>query len=101
MPMGAHPVDVLTEVHAQDEINLTAAFINIVRENGTVLGAPPSGNLEDPWTVAACHRWVLSLKHAYTSRDPSGDVWHRFVIAWERAHLDRTGYFDDHPRAFD
>jgi hypothetical protein len=95
-----HPVDLLTEVTAQDEVNLTAAFINVVREQGTVLGAPPAGTLEDPWMVAVCHRWVLSLKHAYTSRDPSGDVWRRFVTAWERAHLDRTGYFDDHPRAF-
>ena len=38
-----------------------------------------------------------SLKHAYTSRDLSGDVGRSFVTAWERAHLDRTGYFDDHP----
>ena len=51
-------------------------------------------------TVAVCHRWVLSLKHAYTSRDATGKVWRQFVTAWERAHLDRTGYFDDHPRAF-
>jgi hypothetical protein len=95
-----HPADLLTELTAQDEVNLTAAFINVVREQGTVLGPPPAATLEDPWMVAVCHRWVLSLKHAYTSRDPSGDVWRRFVTAWERAHLDRTGYFDDHPRAF-
>lgn len=97
--MAKHPVDLLTEVIAQDEINLAAAFINVVREQGTVLGTPPAEKLEDPWLVAMCHRWVLSLKQAYTSRDPSGDVWRRFVTAWERAHLDRTGYFDDHPRA--
>lgn len=93
-------MDRLTGVTAQDEINLTAAFINVVREQGTVLGAAPTKMLEDPMVVAICHRWVLSLKHAYTSRDLSGAVWQRFVAAWERAHLDRTGYFDDHLRAF-
>lgn len=98
--MAAHPVDLLVGVTSQDEINLTAGFLNVVKERGTVIGQPPEATLNDPWTVAICHRWVLSLKHAYTSRDPSGDVWRRFVIAWERAHLDRTGYFDDHPCAF-
>lgn len=93
-------MDRLTGVTAQDEINMTAAFINVVRAEGTILGAAPTTMLEDPIVVAICHRWVLSLKHAYTSRDLSGAVWQRFVTAWERAHLDRTGYFDDHPRAF-
>ncbi|WP_432838733.1 hypothetical protein [Dactylosporangium sp. CA-092794] len=98
--MAQHPVDLLPQVTEQDEINMTAAFINVTVQQGTVLGAPAEERLEDPWLVAICHRWVLSLKHAYTSRDLSGAVWQQFVSAWERAHLDRTGYFDDHPRAF-
>lgn len=101
----AHPVDVLIEeagdLGGQDLVNLTAAVVNVVREQGTVLGEVPEAELANPWTLAVCHRMALSLKHAFTSRDETGETWRRFVIAWERAHLDRTGYFNDHPRAFE
>ena len=84
----------------QDVINLTAAIVNVARTHGTVLGPVPAGRLADVWTLAVCHRLALSLKHAFTSRDPSGAVWERFVTAWERAHLELSGYFQTHPRAF-
>jgi hypothetical protein len=52
------------------------------------------------WTLAVCHRLALSLKQAFTSRDPGGTTWRRFVEAWERAHLELSGSFRTHPRAF-
>ena len=82
-------------------MNLTAAIINVAREYGTVLGPVPEERLDDLWTLAVCHRLALSLKHAFTSRDESGETWRRFVTAWERAHLELSGYFRDHPRAFE
>jgi hypothetical protein len=84
----------------QDVINVTAAFVNVLRDEGTVLGPAPPERLEEVWTLQVCHRMVLSLKIAFTSRDPSEATWRRFVTAWERAHLD-AGYFAGHPRAFE
>jgi hypothetical protein len=96
----------------QDVVNLTAAIVTVAREHGTVLGPVPADRLADVWTLAVCHRladvWTLavchrlalSLKYAFTSRDPSGATWRRFVAAWERAHLELSGYFRTHPRAF-
>jgi hypothetical protein len=104
----AHPVDLLVREIARvrsdpggdDVINLTAAIVNVAREHGTALGAVPPAELANLWTLAICHRLSLSLKQAFTSRDPTEETWRRFVGAWERAHLDRTGYFEHHPRAF-
>jgi hypothetical protein len=81
-------------------INLTAAIVNVARAYGTVLGPVPADRLADVWTLAVCHRLALSLKHAFTSRDPSQATWRRFVTAWERAHLELSDYFQTHPRAF-
>ncbi len=107
-PSWAHPVDLLVREVARrkgdaggnDVINLTAAIVNVAREEGTVLGAVPPNELANLWTLAICHRLALSLKLAFTSRDPSEETWRGFVRAWERAHLERHGYFDHHPRAF-
>jgi len=104
----AHPVDLLvreigrikSDPGGDDVINMTAAIVNVAREHGTALGEVPPSELANLWTLAMCHRIALSLKQAFTSRDPSGETWQRFVQAWERAHLDRTGYFDHHARAF-
>jgi hypothetical protein len=104
----AHPVDLLLrevgrlkgDPGGTDVINMTAAIVNVAREQGTVLGAVPPNELANLWTLAVCHRMALSLKLAFTSRDPSEETWRRFVHAWERAHLDRHGYFEHHPRAF-
>jgi hypothetical protein len=104
----AHPVDLLVREIARiksdpggdDVINLTAVIVNVAREHGTALGAVPREELANLWTLAVCHRLALSLKLAFTSRDPSEETWRLFVRAWERAHLDRTGYFEHHPRAF-
>jgi len=57
--MARHHVDLLTELNAQDEINMTAAFINVTTQLGTVLGTPPAEKLEDRWLIAMYHRWVL------------------------------------------
>ena len=81
-------------------INLTAAIVNVAREQGTALGAIPAAELANLWTLAVCHRMALSLKLAFTSRDPSEETWRRLVQAWERAHLERTDYFEHHQRAF-
>jgi hypothetical protein len=43
---------------------------------------------------------ALSLKLAFTSRDSTEETWRHFVRAWERAHLERTDYFEHHARAF-
>jgi hypothetical protein len=102
----AHPVDLLLREIArvkadpggQDVINLTAAIVNVAREHGTALGPVPDGELANLWTLALCHRTALSLKLAFTSRDPSDETWRVFVRAWERAHLERHGYFQHHPR---
>jgi hypothetical protein len=107
-PTWAHPVDLLVREIARiksdtggaDVINMTAAIVNVAREQGTALGEVPPEELANLWTLAVCHRMALSLKQAFTSRDPSGETWQRFVRAWERAHLDRTEYFEHHPRAF-
>ena len=104
----AHPVDLLVREIARvkedpdddDVINLTAAIVNVAREQGTALGAIPAAELANLWTLAVCHRMALSLKLAFTSRDPSEETWRRFVRAWERAHLERTDYFEHHQRAF-
>jgi hypothetical protein len=104
----AHPVDLLVREIARvrsdpggdDVINLTAAIVNVAREQGTALGQIPAAELANLWTLAVCHRIALSLKLAFTSRDPTGETWRRFVQAWERAHLERTGYFEHHQRAF-
>jgi len=104
----AHPVDLLVreivrvkaDPGGDDVINLTAAIVNVAREQGTALGAIPAAELANLWTLAVCHRMALSLKLAFTSRDPSGETWRRFVRAWERAHLERTDYFEHHQRAF-
>jgi len=104
----AHPVDLLvreivrvkSDPGGDDVINLTAAIVNVAREQGTALGAIPAAELANLWTLAVCHRMALSLKLAFTSRDPSEETWRGFVRAWERAHLERHGYFDHHPRAF-
>ncbi len=104
----AHPVDLLVreivrvkaDPGGDDVINLTAAIVNVAREQGTALGAIPAAELANLWTLAVCHRMALSLKLAFTSRDPSGETWRRFVQAWERAHLERTDYFEHHQRAF-
>jgi hypothetical protein len=104
----AHPVDLLVREIARvrsdpggdDVINLTAAIVNVAREHGTALGAVPPQELANLWTLAVCHRMALSLKQAFTSRDPSEETWRGFVRALERAHLDRSGYFEHHPRAF-
>lgn len=103
-----HPVDLLVREIARvksdpggdDVINLTAAIVNVAREHGTALGAVPPAELANLWTLAICHRLSLSLKQAFTSRDPTEGTWRGFVRAWERAHLDHTGYFEHHPRAF-
>jgi hypothetical protein len=84
----------------QDVVNLTAAIVAVARTHGTVLGPVPADRLADVWTLAVCHRLALSLREAFTSRDPSGATWRRFVTAWERAHLELAGYFRAHPRAF-
>jgi hypothetical protein len=84
----------------QDVVNLTAAIVAVARTHGTVLGPVPADRLADVWTLAVCQRLALSLKQAFTSRDPSGATWRRFVEAWERAHLELSGYFRTHPRAF-
>jgi len=104
----AHPVDLLVREIARiksdpggdDVINMTAAIVNVAREHGTALGEVPPDELANLWTPAMCHRLALSLKQAFTSRDPTEGTWRGFVRAWERAHLDRTGYFDHHARAF-
>jgi hypothetical protein len=104
----AHPVDLLVreivrvkaDPGGDDVINLTAAIVNVAREQGTALGAIPAAELANLWTLAVCHRMALSLKLALTSRDPSEETWRRFVRAWERAHLERTDYFEHHQRAF-
>jgi len=104
----AHPVDLLvreiarvrSDAGGDDVINLTAAIVNVAREHGTALGAVPPAELANLWTLAICHRMALSLKQAFTSRDTTEGTWRGFVRAWERAHLDRTGYFEHHPRAF-
>jgi len=104
----AHPVDLLVREIARvksdpggdDVVNMTAAIVNVAREHGTALGAVPPAELANLWTLAVCHRMALSLKQAFTSRDTTGATWRGFVRAWERAHLDRTGYFEHHPRAF-
>ncbi len=104
----AHPVDLLVreivrvkaDPGGDDVINLTAAIVNVAREQGTALGAIPAAELANLWTLAVCHRMALSLKLAFTSRDTSGETWRRFVQAWERAHLERTDYFEHHQRAF-
>ncbi len=104
----AHPVDLLvreivrvkSDPGGDDVINLTAAIVNVAREQGTALGAIPAAELANLWTLAVCHRMALSLKLAFTSRDPSEETWRRFVQAWERAHLERTDYFEHHQRAF-
>jgi hypothetical protein len=104
----AHPVDLLVREIArvrsdpggEDVINLTAAIVNVAREHGTALGAVPPEEFANLWTLAICHRMALSLKQAFTSRDPTLDTWRRFVRAWERAHLERTDYFEHHQRAF-
>ena len=107
-PAWGHPVDLLVREVARvkgdpggdDVINLTAAIVNVAREYGTALGQVPPAELANLWTLAMCHRVALSMKQAFTSRDPSEGTWRSFVLAWERAHLERTGYFDHHPRAF-
>ena len=107
-PSWAHPVDLLlreigrlkADPGGDDVINMTAAIVNVAREHGTALGAVPAAELTNLWTLAVCHRLALSLKLAFTSRDPTGETWRRFVQAWERAHLERHGYFEHHPRAF-
>jgi hypothetical protein len=104
----AHPVDLLVREIARvrsdpggdDVINLTAAIVNVTREHGTALGAVPPAELANLWTLAVCHRLALSLKQAFTSRDQTGETWRGFVRAWERAHLERTDYFEHHQRAF-
>jgi hypothetical protein len=104
----AHPVDLLVREIARvkadpgghDVINLTAAIVNVAREQGTALGPVPSGELANLWTLAVCHRIALSLKQAFNSRDSSEETWRGFVRAWERAHLERNGYFEHHPHAF-
>ena len=104
----AHPVDLLVREIARvqedpggdDVINLTGAIVNVAREQGPALGAIPAPELANLWTLAVCHRMALSLKLAFTSRDPSEETWRRFVRAWERAHLERTDYFEHHQRAF-
>jgi hypothetical protein len=104
----AHPVDLLVREIARtkadpggdDVINLTAAIVNVAREQGTALGEVPAEELGNLWTLAICHRLAHSLKIAFTSRDPSGETWRSFVRAWERAHLEPTGYFEHHRRAF-
>jgi len=104
----AHPVDLLvreivrvkSDPGGDDVINLTAAIVNVAREQGTALGAIPAAELANLWTLAVCHRMALSLKLAFTSRDPSEETWRRFVRAWERAHLEPTNYFEHHQRAF-
>jgi len=75
----------------------TPAFLKARRK--TSRRVPPA-ELANLWTLAICHRLSLSLKQAFTSRDPTEGTWRGFVRAWERAHLDRTGYFEHHPRAF-
>jgi hypothetical protein len=79
---------------------LLGAIVGVARTHGTVLGPVPADRLADVWTLAVCHRLAQSLKQAFTSRDPSGATWRRFVTAWERAHLELAGYFRTHPRAF-
>ena len=104
----AHPVDLLVREIARlksdpggnDVINLTAVIVNVAREHGTALGAVPREELANLWTLAICHRLALSLKLAFMSRDPTEETWRGFVRAWERAHLEPTGYFEHHPRAF-
>jgi hypothetical protein len=104
---GTHPVDLLVREIARiksdpggdDVINMTAAIVNVAREYGTALGEVPADELANLWTLAMCHRIALSLKQAFTSRDPTEGIWRGFVRAWERAHLERTDYFDHHPRA--
>ncbi|HEX6061925.1 MAG TPA: hypothetical protein VF001_07625 [Candidatus Limnocylindria bacterium] len=106
--MASHPIDVLLrEIYridgdhgGQDVVNLAAAIINVAADQGTAIGAVPEDRLGDMWTLAVCHRLALSLQYAFTSRDASGGTWRRFVRAWERAHLERHGYFDDHAHAF-
>jgi hypothetical protein len=100
---GADTLDLaaaVEEAGGQDVVNLAAAFASILIERGTVLGAVPPKRMEDVWTLLVCHRIAQSYHHAFTSYDPSGEVWHRHVAAWERAHLAPQGYFKDHPRAF-
>jgi hypothetical protein len=80
-------------------VNLAAAFASIIGDQGTILGAAPPERLEDVWTLQVCHRIAESYHHAFTSRDPSGEVWRRHVAAWERAHLEPRGYFRTHRRA--
>jgi hypothetical protein len=104
----AHPVDLLVREIARiksdpggdDVINLTAAIVNVAREQGTALGEIPTAELANLWTLAVCHRMALSLKLAFTSRDPTQETWRHFVRAWERAHLERTDYFEPHGLAF-
>ena len=106
MSEGAHPVDALVaeiarlgaDTGGDDVINMTAAIVNVALEHGTAIGEVPTAELANVWTLAMCHRLALSLKQAFNSRDPSGVTWRGFVRAWERAHLERTGYFDTHAR---
>jgi hypothetical protein len=103
-----HPVDLLVREIARvrsdpggdDVINLTAAMVNVAREHGTALGQVPTVELANLWTLAVCHRTALALKQAFTSRDASEETWRVFVQTWESAHLEPTGYFEHHPRAF-
>ena len=56
----AHPVDLLLrevgrlkgEPGGTDVINMTAAIVNVAREQGTVLGAVPPDELANLWTRA-------------------------------------------------
>ena len=76
----AHPVDLLLrevdrlkgDPGGTDVINMTAAIVNLAREQGTVLGAVPPDELANLWTFAVRHRMAL----------------------------ERHGYFEHHPRAF-
>ncbi len=104
----AHPVDLLlreigrvkADAGGNDVINVTAAIVNVAREHGTALGPVPAAELANLWTLAVCHRAVISLKQSFTTLDPSEGTWRDFVRAWEHAHLERNGYFEHHPRAF-
>jgi hypothetical protein len=104
----AHPVDLLVREIARvrsdpggpDVINLTAAMVNVARDQGTALGRIPSAELANLWTLAVCHRTAISLKQAFNNCDASEETWRVFVQTWERAHLEPTGYFEHHPHAF-
>jgi hypothetical protein len=87
------------EAGGQGVVNLAAAFASILIDQGTILGAAPPERMEDVWTLLVCHRIAESYHLAFTSRDPSGEVWRRHVAAWERAHLEPHGYFQTHRRA--